>query len=47
MFEDIKNVSALERYRIFISKGWANISQSKLAAISFTKKAFQFAKTIS
>ena len=47
MFEDIKNVSALERYRIFIPKVWANISQSKLAAISFTKKAFQSAKTIS
>ena len=40
MFEDITNVSMFERYRVFIPKGWANISQSKLSAIRFTKKAF-------
>ena len=40
MFEDITNVSMFERYRVLIPKGWANISQSKLAAIRFTKKAF-------
>ena len=40
MFEDITNASMLERYRVFIPKGWVNISQSKLAAIRFTKKAF-------
>ena len=40
MLEDITNVSMLERYWVFIPKGWANISQSKFAAIRFTKKAF-------
>ena len=40
MFEDIRNASMLERYWVFIPKDWANISQSKLAAIRFTKKAF-------
>ena len=40
MFKDITNVSMLERYRVFIPKGWTNISQSKLAAIRFTKEAF-------
>ena len=40
MFQDITNVSMLERYWVFIPKGWANKSQSKFAAISFTKKAF-------
>ena len=39
MFEDIKNVSTLERFWGFFPKGWNNISQSKLAAISFTKQA--------
>ena len=46
MFEDVTNVSMLERFRVFIPKGWANISQSKLAAIRFTKKAFSFLKTL-
>ena len=40
MFEDITNVSMLERSWIFIPKSWANISQAKLATSRFTKKAF-------
>ena len=46
MFEDVTNVSMLERFRVFIPKGWANMSQSKLAAIRLTKKAFSFLKTL-
>ena len=42
MFEDITNVSMLDPYRVFIPKGWANISQSKFAAIRLTKKHFSF-----
>ena len=37
MFEDIKSVTMLECLRVFIPKVWGNISQSKLAAVSFTK----------
>ena len=40
MFEDITNVSMLERSWIFIPKSWAIVSQGRLAISRFIKKAF-------